>query len=157
MNLLCKKLRTKSGATLSELLVAIAVLSLVTLAVAVGINASLRVYRQSVDLSDAQTLTSTLSQALMDELRYARDIRTEDGRVVYTSTSYGLNASISVDPSGQLLVSGSPLVGSGSYAGLTAGIQLEYNGTYIEVMLTISNADGPIYQAVFSVRPLNSI
>ena len=78
MKALRAKLSSRRGVTLTEMLVAVAVLGLVTLAVAVGISSSLRVYNRSVALSDAQTLSSTLSQALMDELRYARDI--EPGR-----------------------------------------------------------------------------
>ena len=93
------KLASRRGVTLSEMLVTVAILGLVTLAVSVGISSALRVYNQSVTLSDAQTLTSTLTQAIMDELRYARDIKTnEEGALSsYTSMDYGLNAAFSAD------------------------------------------------------------
>lgn len=159
MNPISHKLRTRRGLTLAEMLVAVAVLGLVAMAVAVGCSAGLRVYRQSVAVSDAQTLASTLSQALMDELRYAQEIRYgDDGTLTgYTSANYGHNASIGQDLEGHITVAGKPLVGSGSYAGLCAQVQVRYDETTacFDVELAILQTETRLGQANFSVRPLN--
>ncbi|MEG2989475.1 MAG: prepilin-type N-terminal cleavage/methylation domain-containing protein, partial [Oscillospiraceae bacterium] len=83
-----KKLRSQKGFTLSELLVTLAILGVLTLAIAVGISSATTVYRQSVTLSESGVLASTLSQAVADELHYAQDIRGTD-TVTYTSQTYG--------------------------------------------------------------------
>lgn len=150
------KLRAGRGATLSEMLVALAIVGLTALAVATGITASLRVYRDSVALSDAQTLASTLSQALMDDLRYARDIRADgSGGLTYTSAQYGLEATVDRNEDGRLSVNGHDLVGAGAYAGLTADVSLDWDGACVAVELSILSGTEPVRTVNFSVRPLN--
>ena len=105
-----EKLRSRRGLTLTELLVAMLILSLVTVGVATGISASLRVYRQATETSDAQMLTSTLSTALMDELRYARDVSGTDDPT-FTSGTFGENVSVEV-LDGLVTVGGEKLLGS---------------------------------------------
>ena len=113
------KLRSRRGVSLTEMLTAVLVLSLVTLVVAAGVNSATSVYRRSVALSDAQTLSSTLSIALMDELRYARDVETNGTAVTFTSNTFGEGVSVGTDADGQpghLTVGGQLLVGTGAYA-----------------------------------------
>lgn len=162
MKRLKRKLASRRGVTLSEMLVTVAILGLVTLAVSVGISSALRVYNQSVALSDAQTLSSTLSQAIMDELRYARDISSKDG-LKFTSANYGLNASFSVGADGRIKVGdgdpahGKDLVGSGAYAGLGAGAEISYDSSTqcFTVRLTIYQGTEALRLNTFSVRALN--
>lgn len=152
-----KKIRSRRGVTLTELLAAVLVLGLVSLGAAVGVNSALRVYRQSTALSDAQTLSSTLSVALMDELRFARDLTETDGVVTFTSDSFGSGVSIETDAQGHLTVGGQTLVGSGAYAGLRAeaAVHLEHGAAC--VTLHIQNARSEtLTTAAFSVLPLNS-
>lgn len=167
-----KKLRSRRGMSLSEVLVALLILSLVTVGVATGVNASLRIYRQSVALSDAQTLSSTLSEALMDELRYARNI--SDGAApTFTSVSFG--EGVAVRSSGGYIIVSPPvremgddmkswplLVGTGAYAGhLTAEADVDYTGGVFAVTLNIydsaaeGSAPASLRTVEFSVRPLN--
>lgn len=159
MKRLKHKLASRRGVTLSEMLVTVAILGLVTLAVSVGISSALRVYNQSVTLSDAQTLTSTLTQAIMDELRYARDIKTnEEGALSsYTSMDYGLNAAFSADAEQHITVGGKALVGSGAYAGLGAGAEISYDSSTrcFTVKLTIFQGTEALRLNTFSVRALN--
>lgn len=154
-----KKLRSRRAMTLTEVLVAVAILSLVTLGVAAGVSSSLRVYRQSVALSDAQTLSATLSAAMMDELRYARDIKQGDPPT-FTSASYGGGAAFTADSEGRLMLGqNKPLVGSGTYAGLKAALdELTYSEEDgFSVKLSIADSAGEAIQTVeFSVMPLNS-
>lgn len=151
------KLASRRGVTLSEMLVTVAILGLVTLAVSVGISSALRVYNQSVTLSDAQTLTSTLSQAIMDELRYARDIDDKQNPIQFTSMNYGLDAAFAADAEQHITVGGKPLVGSGAYAGLGAGAEISYDSSTrcFTVKLTIFQGTEALRLNTFSVRALN--
>lgn len=155
-----KKLRTRRGVTLSEMLVAMAVLGLVTAAIATGMTAGVRIYQESTDLSQTQVLLSTLTQSVSDELRYARDITTSGGGVVYTSPAYGPGASLVANGDGQVAVAAgskvTSLLGSGSYGGYRAGIGVTYADGCFEVTLDVKRQDGQgLQHQVFAVRALN--
>ena len=66
-----RKLRSKGGFTLTELLTAVAILGLIAAALGVGLPTAVRAYRQVTAGAEAQVLCSTLSTAIADELRYA--------------------------------------------------------------------------------------
>lgn len=150
-----EKLRSRRGLTLTELLVAMLILSLVTVGVATGISASLRVYRQATETSDAQMLTSTLSTALMDELRYARDVSGTDDPI-FTSGTFGENVSVEV-LDGLVTVGGEKLLGSTAYAGLRARTaDVTYADGVFHVDLTIGTEDRDIRTVSFGVRVLNA-
>lgn len=137
------KLRSRAGLTLSEMLVTLLLLVLVLAGVATGLKAAFDSYRDSARLSDALMLSSTLSEAIMDEFRFAGDVETEtvgvggDARenvVGYTSLAFGERQSMTVmkkddsEPGGYLVVApkgtteaelaskGKLLVGTGAYA-----------------------------------------
>lgn len=137
------KLRSQAGLTLSEMLVTLLLLVLVLSGVATGLKASFDAYQDSVRLSDALMLSSTLSEAIMDEFRYAGDVETEtvsegggtrENVVSYTSLSFGERQIMTVrkeasgDPGGYLVIApkgtteselasrGKLLVGTGAYA-----------------------------------------
>ncbi len=155
------KLRARRGMTLTEVLAAVLILALVAAGVAAGVSASVRVYRRSVTLSDAQTLTSTLSIALMDELRYARELTADiNGKAVFTSSTFGEAVSVGDDGKGHVTVGNKELIGEGAYAGLTADANATYNAekglfkVTLKVCLAGTNGD-MIRDVVFFVRPLN--
>ena len=154
----CKKLRAQRGMTLTELLVALLILSLVTVGVAAGVGTSLRVYRQATAASEAQMLASTLSAALMDELRYARDIQADGS---FTSKDFGEKAAVAVAADGQLTLGGEKIVSSAAYAGLTVqappGEKLvEYDGGgMFHVSLVVCENGTSRCKTEFSVRALN--
>ncbi len=159
MKALKAKLSARRGMTLTELLTAVLILALVAAGVAVGVGASLRIYRQSVLLSDAQTLSSTLSIALMDELRYARDPKPDD---TYTSPTFGENVKVETDSDGHVTIGGQKLIGSGAYAGLVVepGVYYDESTGLFEVSLKICLNEGgiagtPLQDVAFQVRPLN--
>ena len=148
-----KKLRSTRGLTLTEVLATALILALVAAAIGVGVNTALRVYRESVTLSDAQTLSSTLSQALMDELRYARDIQADGS---YTSGVYGPGSKIG-STDGRVTVKNQPLVGEGAYGNgqFSAGALVQYTDGAFQVTLTISEQAQEIQKVEFSVCPIN--
>ena len=150
------KLRSRRGMTLSEVLVALLILSLVTVGVATGVSASLRVYRQATESSDAQMLASTLSTALMDELRYARDIQADGS---FTSDTFGEGSLVGVTD-GRITVGGEKLLGDAAYAGLRVknSITVTYAGGVFHVELTVQSGteDRDIRTVSFAVRALNA-
>lgn len=156
MKAICAKLRSRQGMTLTEVLVALLILSLVTVGVAAGVGASVRVYRQATEASDAQMLVSTLSAALMDELRYARDIQS-DGR--FTSDTFGEDSSVGVTD-GRITVGGEKLLSDAVYAGLRVKdpITVTYAGGVFHVELTVQSGteDRDIRTVSFAVRALNA-
>ena len=158
MKTVCKKLHLRRGMTLTEMLVALLILSLVTVGVTAGTGTALRVYRQSTAASEAQMLTSTLSTVLMDELRYASDIQADGS---FRSETFGERAAVGVDGDGQLTLGGGKLVSSAAYAGLTvqapAGKKLvDYDGagTFHVSLLVCKNGEN-LCETEFSVRALS--
>ena len=142
--------------TLTEVLVALLLLSLVTVGIATGVGASLRVYRQATEASDAQMLVSTLSTALMDELRYARDIQADGS---FTSDTFGEGSSVGVTD-GRVTVGGEKLLSDAVYVGLRVKdpITVNYVDGVFQVELTIQSGteDRDVQTVSFAVRALNT-
>ena len=89
-----KKLRNEGGYTLSELLVAIIILVLVSSCMTLGINLAGKSLNQTVLNSRAEALAETLEELISDELRYAEDVVNSGGELAsFTSISRGENAS----------------------------------------------------------------
>ena len=115
---------------MSELLMAVLIMSLMTLVLTSGINASTRVYNDAVTYSEKRVLLSTLSEAVMAEIRNGTDFQKVEGddsgnQFTFTSKNYGSKVSFSVAQEdsaekhckkGQLLIGGNPVISSGSYS-----------------------------------------
>lgn len=157
-----KKLKSRTGFSLSEMLMAVAVLGLFTLAVSVGISAAMPAYRQSTAYAEASVLSSTLAEAVTDELRYARDV-VLDGESLksYRSAVYGPGVSLYADGQGKIAVGASALqlLGSGAYAGCSADVSVTYEaaGGCFRVALGVSRDGTELSRAEFAVRPLNPV
>lgn len=156
-----KKLRfgTK-GFSLSELLVAILIVSIMTIALTAGVSASLRVYNEAVQHAEERTLLSTVAEAVMTELRNARDPQISGTDVTFTSLNYGPDVSFSVGADGKMKLAGKDLIGDGSY--IKGKIKLDGGkaNTYVEydkdtgifhVKLTCA---GSGESREFSIRPM---
>ena len=160
MTRLKQKLRGKAGFTLTELLLAVAILGILFATIVVGVNAAAKVYRRSVAFSDAQTLTSTLSEALSNELRYARNIKAGAGSVSFDSDTFGAGVSVS-SPGGRITVGRGTqqykLLSDSAYtSGLTAGANVSYAAGLFTVTLTVSAAELSPLDTTFTVSALNS-
>lgn len=70
-----KKLRSSKGMTLTELIMALAVVSLIGVSLTTGINGGVKVYRDATRLYEAETLCGTILTYLEDEFRFARNIQ----------------------------------------------------------------------------------
>lgn len=154
-----KKLHSQAGFSLTEVLVALAILGLLTLAITAGISSSVPVYRESMDLSESAVLSSTLSQALFDELRFAENVEVDaSGLLTFTSRSYGPDVSISTSDEGYLQVGSSLLVGDGAYTGMSAQAGITYDAAEqsFTVLLSIFKDGAEKKQVPFTVRSVNA-
>lgn len=160
-----KKLASRSGVTLVELLAAVMVLTLLSLAVGAGMNLASRSYKTVTADAEGQLLLSTAAERLMDELRYASDVERTEAGVVYTSPSFGAGASVSardgrlvVTVSGeakQLLPAG--VYGDGGVYGLELADGLDYDGQsgVFTFHLAVTDDGEILAEGTFSVRCLN--
>ena len=152
-----QKLGGRRGMTLTEVLVAVLILSIVTAGVAVGVSSSVRVYRESVQFSEALTLSSSLSQAVMGELRYATDY--DSDAKTFTNQS-GESIKILSD-NGCLVIADSTgtklsdLISTGAYNGMRADLDYEKDGNVFQVVLTILSGGEELRSVEFAVAPLS--
>ena len=99
-----KKVKNKKGFTLSELLVAMIILSLMTVLLVTGVNLASRSYRTVTDEGNAQVLVSTFASMLRNELSNANDVtESADGYTYKKGGSYYI-MSLKTDGKGQLLI-----------------------------------------------------
>lgn len=77
-----RKLHSRRGFTLAEMLATVLILLMVSAIVAAGIPAAVRAYEKVVRSANAEVLLSTSVSALRSELGTARDIRVTDGTVL---------------------------------------------------------------------------
>lgn len=161
-----EKLRDEQGLTLVEMLCAAAVLILLGLIVNTGLQMAVRSYRDITARSEVQLLLSTLSDALADDLRFARDVETgADGALLrYSSDSYnsGEKASLEID-SGQVTANGKRVLpdgayGNGAYTARKMDITYETqaDGSFFTVALEVGQTEGTISAGTeFTVRCLS--
>ena len=157
MKHLTRKLKSRGGMSLTELLAALAILALISLAIGAGTGAAVKVHNTSVQVSEASLLESTLTAAIADELRYATEIQPgENG--TYRSAVFGAGTQLDADEDGRLTVKdNTPLVGSKTYAkGFTADISYSYIETKKAFQVTLSiSGDTLSRKNTFSVAPIN--
>lgn len=165
-----RKLRSRRGMTLSEVLTAVLVLGLLTAAIAAGTASAAKVYHRSVAASEAQNLVDTLTDTLSEELRYARNIRVlEDNSVVFDSETFGSGVSVLNDGTAGVVMIGTKnadgtvkksceLISSKVYtSGLQAKVDLTYEKTtsLFQMTITVTAAGMKDREAALSVRALN--
>lgn len=175
-----RKLRSRRGLTLVELLISLALMTILTVGTTTGISATSPVLKKSLMLSESQLLLDTLTKAISGELRYATDIAPATSNAspplkpgethsfpmdfTYSSKEYGPEArfynALSADGA-QLRImvqdGGYDFVGSGVYADLGAKIvSITYDGAnrVFNVELQIIFPDGTEESHTFAVQPV---
>lgn len=158
-----KILRSSKGFTLSEMLVAIVFLSLLSLTLAAGIPAAIRAQRQAVSSSEAQLLCSSLSSAVAEELRYAgAPMNDSTGKAVFDSLSYGRAVSISTTETANgksiVTIGGYPVLAEKAYTGeLEAEISVVYDTGCFLMKISITDSSGHVWASTEQyVYALNS-
>lgn len=155
------KLQSSRGFTLVEMLAATIIVSLLSLIIATGSQATLRAYTQIVTEAEASTLGGTLTELICDELRYATSVETDANGIVqqYISRQYGEKALL-VTADGRLMVGAYPLLGEKAYtAGLHCDLtSLTFSQGVFNIQLSITDSGSPPvtrYQTEFAVAQLN--
>ena len=160
--------KRRGGYTLVELLCVLVVLLLVSMLLAVGVRLSVQSYVESVSCSEAQTLCSTLTTAVSDELRYSGSLLLDaDGTPqAFFSQSYanaedanGL-AGFSQDESGHVLLGGNKFLPNKAYPrGLAALVTLtgyDMNTRVFHVRIEVTRNSKVLAETEFDVQQLNT-
>lgn len=154
-----KKLRNKGGFTLVEMLCALLVLVLASAAMIMEISFATRTYKESMDVSNAQVLCSTLSATAGEELRYADGTPTTDvsGNLQFSSIHYG-SAAFSQDENGQVKLGEEKILSPAAYPnGLKGSVELSYKGNAYTVSIKVTSAGGAeLAKNTFVVEPLGA-
>jgi prepilin-type N-terminal cleavage/methylation domain-containing protein len=86
-----RKLCNRKGFSLFESIVALLIISLLTIAIATGVKTAASVYKKSLFLSESDVLAATVDIALSDVLRFSTNITEEvDGTVQFTNANYSV-------------------------------------------------------------------
>ncbi|MDY3617764.1 type II secretion system protein [Agathobaculum sp.] len=148
-----RKMRSRAGMTLAELLAAVAVLGVLGAGLTAGVPAAARVYHEATADAEASVLFSTLSAAVGDELRYARSPKADGS---FDSAVYGKGVSVEADGDGHLTVGGEPLLGSRTYTGnLQADISVSYEDGLFTVNLSVKEDGRVRKEQELVIRPVN--
>jgi len=97
-----KKLCSSKGMTLTELLVALAIVALIGVALTTGVSSAARIYRDATQLYEAETLCGTILTYLEDEFRFGRNIYEKtfplsEKAVVFDSQAFGKGVRVIVE------------------------------------------------------------
>lgn len=98
-----KKLRSKKGFTLVEVLIATAILAMFVSMAIVGTSSLFGTGEKMMTVSKAAVLGSDVMKAVTNEVRFGQDFSLSDGKIKYNSTTYGDNCTMTVKE-GQLVV-----------------------------------------------------
>ena len=82
-----KKIKSRAGFTLAEVLMAVLILLMVSAVVAAGIPSAISAYRKVTDAANAELLLSTTMTCLRDELGTASDIDVSGTTITYTNSA----------------------------------------------------------------------
>lgn len=151
-----KNCRFRRGFTVSEMLVAVFILSLIGLALGVGIPTAVRVYHTVSAQTEAGVLCSTLSTAVADELRFAGRPRQSQGQTKFDSAVYGRGSYFDLS-GGQVWIGGCELVSAKAYTGglEAAKCDVTYAHQLFHVELEVGDGTSTLASAEFDVRALN--
>ena len=76
-----KKLCSQKGFSLFESMVALFIISILTVGITTAVNAVANVYKKSLFVSEGEMLAATIDIALSDLLRFSSDVMEEGGVV----------------------------------------------------------------------------
>lgn len=86
-----KKFCSQKGFSLFESIVALLIISLLTIGIATAVNAASSIYKKSLFVSEGEVLAATVDTALSDVLRFSSAVNEEDGVIQFTNANYSVN------------------------------------------------------------------
>ena len=116
-----RKLRDRRGITLTEMLCTVLIVLLLTALLVVGIRFASKTYMESMRLSEAQELCSTLTSVISDKLRFCGTVtQDENGGLTQifiqnVGSVEGKGDAFQIGEDGQLALGDRHLLGSASY------------------------------------------
>jgi len=154
-----KKLRSSRGMTLTELLVALMIISFIGMALTLGVNNAVKVYRDSSQLYEAETLCGTILTRLEDEFRFGRNIHKNDSgdTVFFNSKLYGDNAHVTLE-NGKIKIGGKDLFGESAYTTdlMVSDCTVGYAGGQVTITVAVGpNDTGNYAEHTVKVTPIN--
>lgn len=142
--------RRKGGFTLTETLITVAILAIMTAAGATATGVVLSTKNDMVDTANAQILASTALDALADEVRYGRNVSVAGDTITLDSGKFGDGATIKLvnnkvqvtvtvkDASGVKEEKKFELLGDATYAGLKiTSLQFEKTDDNVKISMTV--------------------
>lgn len=157
-----RKLKGRGGFSLAEMLVAMLILTMMSMVACMGISTALQDRAKAITVADAQTVASTAAQAVADQVRYGRitDIGTD--YIELTSNTYGSKAKLCLD-GGRLVArnaSGTSyaLLGEKAYSDLTVDdltFTPDISGGKVNSVDIHLSVAGGIWSLDWTVAPLN--
>ncbi len=138
------KLHSRRGMTLVEMLCAVVGVILISGLLTTGIQFSVRTFRRCMAFSQAQTLSSTLTTAITDKLRYCGTV-TGDGKSIFIQDVGNVESgAFTVDDQGQVLLGTQKLLGKKTYAqGVRVrDLELDYSSQSRMFTVTFDITDG---------------
>lgn len=171
-----KKIKSRAGLTLTELLISLLLMALFSSACLLGITTALSIRRDTIKVSDADILASTAAQVIADEIRMSSGAKPSDdsSSLDYTSFTYGESRTIMLETEetsenfGRIKVNSRYLLGSAAYgyssdSRSTSRLHIEdlsfesvKDGKAIRVTFIVCDEGGnELSNADFTVAPIN--
>lgn len=172
-----KRRSSRAGFTLTETLIAVVILALMSAAGAAASGAVLSTRNDMMEVADAQVLASTVLETLADEIRFGQDVRVQDstGELRLNSLSFGADAVFTVGDDGRVKAVSDALKGKGGEFALllpdsayttlrvkTLSFEKETDSGGVPtgavvIKLTIEGRGGELWSGSLTVTPLNGI
>ena len=161
-----RKLRDRRGITLTEMLCTVLIVLLLTALLVVGIRFASKTYTESMRLSEAQELCSTLTSVISDKLRFCGTVtQDENGGLTQifiqnVGSVEGKGDAFQIGEDGQLALGDRHLLGSASYPkGLqVTAFTLRYDASTDIFSVTLEIGDRSrqtLSQTSFEVKRIN--
>ena len=172
-----RKLRSKKGFTLTETLLCVALLAILSAAGAVASGVVISVRNGMIETADAEVLGSDVLTTMANEVRYGRNFAMEQESVTETkqvlkmdSLTYGTRTYFKVNDDGYLWADSASLteksdeyhmvVSESAYTHLKVGeFKMEQDSSgAIKISVTVANSGGKeLWNGSVTVKPLNGI
>ena len=161
-----RKLRDRRGITLTEMLCTVLIVLLLTALLVVGIRFASKTYTESMRLSEAQELCSTLTSVISDKLRFCGTVTQDESGdltqifIQNVGSVEGKGDAFQIGEDGQLALGDSHLLGSASYPkGLKVkSFTLRYDASTDIFSVTLEIGDRSrqtLSQTSFEVKRIN--